>query len=165
VNTKNNFMMNGYESLDDYWARTKLNLLQKLKIHTVAILITVLKFIIKPVRLLFGKNFNLLANIDENLGEFDILGSKRKEESGQHYLTQPEIDKFISSGIHGPFRVLDTKEAEDLANESDDLFKNHFHKTTIFGKDILSSLKASDDYSINYLVFFRGQNTKDFGMF
>ncbi|EZH71394.1 hypothetical protein ATO12_07775 [Aquimarina atlantica] len=160
MSTKDTFMMDGYESLNDYWAKTKLSLLQKLKVHTVAIFITIFKLIIKPIRFILGKNFNLLSNIDEDLGEFEILGSKRKEEFGEHYLTQPEIDKFISSGIHGPFRVLDTMEAENLANESDELFRKHFHETTIFGKDILSSLKASGDYSINYLGFFQGSKYK-----
>ncbi|PKV48216.1 chlorinating enzyme [Aquimarina sp. MAR_2010_214] len=152
--------MEGYESLDDYWTKTKLSSFKKLKVHAAAVFITILKFIIKPIRFLFGKNFNLLANLDEDLGEFNVLGSKRKEEFEGHYLTQSEINKFMDSGIHGPFRVLDTKKAENLANESDDLFKNHFHKTTIFGEDILSSLKASEDYSINYLGFFQGSKYK-----
>ncbi|WP_103069499.1 phytanoyl-CoA dioxygenase family protein [Aquimarina sediminis] len=156
MNTKDHFMTDGYEALDSYWARTKLNSSQTIELHFIAVLTTVLKLIIKPLRFLLGKSFDLLANIDEDLGEFDVLGSKRKEEYKENYLSQSEIDKFINSGIHGPFQVMNTKEAEDLANECDNLFKNHFHKTTAFGEDILHSLKASNDYSINYLGFFQG---------
>lgn len=149
-------MTDCYESLNSYWARTKLSTLQIIKTHCTAITITILKFVFKPVRAVFNNSFDLLANTDENLGNFDALGNKRKEGFGENYLTELEIQQFLKSGIHGPFRVLTTNEAENLANESDTLFQNHFHKTTAFGDDILNSLKASGDYSINYLGFFQG---------
>ncbi|WP_234859401.1 phytanoyl-CoA dioxygenase family protein [Aquimarina aquimarini] len=156
MNTKDHTMMDGYEDLDHYWAKTRLSPLKMLRVHSSAIFITIFKFVIKPIRFMFGKSFDLLANIDNDLGKFDILGTKRQEQEGENYLTQSQIEKFSESGVHGPFRVIDQKEAKKLAGESDDLFKNHFHKTTLFGDDILDSLKAFDDYSINYLGYFQG---------
>ncbi|WP_438710939.1 hypothetical protein ACSTS3_20385 [Aquimarina muelleri] len=149
-------MTDCYENLDSYWTKTKLSTTQNIKIHCTAIIITVLKLILKPIRILFNKSFDLLANTNDYLGDFEALGSKRKEEFGENYLTESEIQQFLKSGIHGPFRVLATDEAEDLANDSDTLFHDNFHKTTAFGDDILNSLKVSGNYSINYLGFFQG---------
>ncbi len=151
-----NSMMDGYEALDDYWARTRIMPWQAVRVHFTAVIISILKLVVKPVRALRGRNFNLLAHVEAPKQKIDVLGNKRQEEHGGYYMSEEEVANFANNGIHGPFRVLEKEDAESLLTEATYLFENEFHKTSVLGDEILKTLKETGDYSNNYLSLFQG---------
>ena len=157
----NNKMMTGFESLDQYWKKNQLSLLQTLWIKTIVFFVFILKYTLRPLKRLFGKNFNPHKGLEQSRNEKIFChGTKTFEKDGGNYLTQKEKTAFEDTGIHGPFKVFEREEAEALANYSHGIFQNKFDDSILIGQKVKKILEETNQANINYLGMFQALNYK-----
>lgn len=149
-------MMNGFKTLDQYWAENRLPFRAQMVVKLKVGLILLLKYTYAPIKHWLGKRYDPTQGLDKHKG-FLLRGRgmKCKENDGGHYLTRQQIKAFEKTGIHGPFKVLEREQALALKEYSHQLYDRNFDGQVVLGQEVVEALEKTGEASINYLGLYQ----------
>ena len=153
-------MLDGFDSIESHFNKKPLSTGKKITISILFIIVLLLKCLWKPIITLFGKGFKPYRNMDKVSSlKLKAIGTKRNNGNNDNFLNQEEVAKFEKSGIHGPFKVLEKAEANEVLNHILNEHENNaFANKCPLGNQFVDAL--GNNPSINFVSLYAAQYNK-----
>jgi ectoine hydroxylase-related dioxygenase (phytanoyl-CoA dioxygenase family) len=154
-------MHEGFQSLEDYCSSLKLSLRGNLKIIGLTIFALLYRIIFFP--LIGLKRKKLIAKLDTltNL-PLKVKTKDFKGKADDCYLSEKEISDFEKTGLIGPFKVLDKKDAAALKSEIEAEYLNDFDGQCYLGEEIKNILKEHGGWDLTVAGYYQGLRLKNY---
>jgi len=151
---------NGYPDIHSYADNLEISKLNQVKVELITNAIILYKCGLK----LLKKDLTL-DKINADLSKYTKHQMKANgwniKRQGGFYLDDEQIRQFENTGILTPFDVISTDEAKELLIDSKERHGNgDFENNTFLNKSIISSLKTSNEWVINYSGFYQALRVK-----